>query len=91
MKIVGGIIIAFIVTALPLIIIAGAILLVIKIAKGGSSPKDARARADETKIIQEMYQGLTKMEERVEALETILIESEKHRKERHSDEQTRKL
>jgi phage shock protein B len=86
-----GVIIVFIVIALPLIIIAGTILLGIKIIKGGSSPKDPRARADETRIIQEIYQGLTRMEERVEALETILIESEKHRKERHSDEQTRKL
>lgn len=88
---VVGVIIVFIVIALPLIIIAGTTLLGIKIIKGGSSPKDPRARADETRIIQEIYQGLTRMEERVEALETILIEREKHRKERHSDEQTRKL
>jgi phage shock protein B len=31
----------------------------------------------EAKMIQEIYHGLTKMEERVEALETLLLEKEK--------------
>ncbi|MDB9823028.1 phage-shock protein [Deltaproteobacteria bacterium] len=77
-----GITIVFIVIAVPLIIIAGAILLGIKIISGGSSSKDPKAKADETKIIQEIYQGLNRMEERVEALETILIERENGRKEK---------
>ena len=37
---------------------------------------------DETRMIQEMYQGLVRMEERIEALETILLE--KDGKGRHS-------
>jgi phage shock protein B len=35
---------------------------------------------DETKMVQEIYQGLSDMEERVEALETILLDREKDRK-----------
>ncbi|MCG8640615.1 MAG: phage shock protein B [Desulfobacterales bacterium] len=68
--------------------IGGAILLVatlglviigiIRAAKsGGLSKKDKQSQAEETKMIQEIYHGLSKMEERVEALETILIESQK--------------
>lgn len=37
---------------------------------------------DETRMIQEMYQGLARMEERIETLETILLE--KDSKGRHS-------
>ena len=74
--------VVFIVIALPLIIVAGTILLAIKIIKGGASSKDPKAQADETRVIQEIYQGLTRMEERVEALETILIEREKGGKEK---------
>jgi phage shock protein B len=33
----------------------------------------------EAQMIQEMYQGLARMEERIEALETILLEKDKER------------
>ena len=55
-------------------IIGGTILLAIKLLKGKTSRKD---QADDSKIIQEIYQGLSIMEERVEALETILLDREK--------------
>ena len=55
-------------------IIGGTILLSIKLLKGKTSRKD---QADDSKIIQEMYQGLSHMEERVETLETILLDREK--------------
>ncbi|MGD9290134.1 MAG: phage-shock protein [Desulfobacterales bacterium] len=55
-------------------IIGGTILLAIKLLKGKTSRKD---QADDSKIIQEIYQGLSLMEERVEALETILLDREK--------------
>jgi phage shock protein B len=42
--------------------------------KGKTSRKD---QADDSKIIQEIYQGLSHMEERLEALETILLDREK--------------
>lgn len=48
---------------------------IIKAAKtGGFSKKEKTANAEETKMIQNIYHGLSKMEERVETLETILLD-----------------
>ncbi len=55
-------------------VIGGTILMSIKLLKGGTSRKD---QAEDSKIIQEIYQGLSHMEERVEALETILLDQDK--------------
>jgi phage shock protein B len=65
--------------AILLIATLGLILIgIIRAAKtGGISKKDRQTHADETKMIQDIYNGLTKMEERIEALETILIERQK--------------
>ncbi len=51
---------------------------IIRAAKtGGISKKDRKTQDEETRMIQDIYHGLSKMEERVEALETILIERKK--------------
>jgi len=55
-------------------VIGGTILMSIKLLKGGASRKD---QAEDSKIIQETYQGLSRMEKRVEALETILLDQDK--------------
>lgn len=58
-------------------LICGTILIIVK-----SRPKQgARGAADheEAQIIQEIYQGLERMEQRIESLETILTEAEKKR------------
>jgi phage shock protein B len=72
----GSIIVAIVFggTVLCLIIIGSTILMAIKILKGGISRKDQKVQADEAKVIQEIYQGLSKMEQRVEALETIILD-----------------
>lgn len=68
--------------------IGGAILFIVTIGlviigiiraskSGGLSGKNKQAQTEETRMIQDIYHGLTKMEERVEALETILIERKK--------------
>jgi len=62
--------------------ISGTILMAIKLIKGGASSKGQKANADESRMIQEIYQGMARMEERVESLETILLERERARKER---------
>ena len=70
------------------ICIGGAILLITTIGlliigiiraskTGGISSKDKQARTEEAQMIQDIYHGLSKMEERVEALETILIERQR--------------
>jgi phage shock protein B len=71
----GAIIVAIIFGGLVLClaIIGGTILLGVKIKKGGLSPRDQRSRTEETRMIQEIYQGLERMEQRIEALETIIL------------------
>ena len=59
---------------LALAIIPGTILMAIKLFRGGISRADRKQQAEETKMIQKIYQGLSRMEERVEALETILLD-----------------
>jgi phage shock protein B len=48
-----------------------------KIIKGGLSRRGQKHDAEEARIIQEMYQGLSRMEARVEALETIILDRER--------------
>jgi phage shock protein B len=51
---------------------------IIKAAKtGGLSKKEKQARTEETRMIQDIYHGLSKMEERLDVLETILIERQR--------------
>ena len=58
---------------LSLAILGGTILMGIKIKKGGLSRKDQRSHTEDTRMIQEIYQGLESMEKRMEALETIIL------------------
>jgi phage shock protein B len=62
---------------LALAIIPGTILLAIKFLRGGQSAGD---QAEEAKMIQQIYKSLSVMEERVEALETILLDQEKRKR-----------
>lgn len=66
----GGVIIA-------LTIIATTILTAMRLRHGEISPKGKQHQADEAGMIQEIYQGLEKMEARVESLETILMDQKK--------------
>jgi len=62
---------------LILAIIGSTILMAIKIIKGGVSRKGQNLQTDEAKKIQEIYQGLSRMEKRIEALETIILDSDR--------------
>ena len=66
----GGIVLA-------LTIIGSTILMGLRILKGGISKKDKASESNESKIVQEIYQGMTRMENRVEALETIILDRER--------------
>jgi phage shock protein B len=57
-----------------LAIIGSTVLIALKILKGSLSRKGRGAETEEVRLVQEMYRGLSRMEERVEALETILLE-----------------
>ncbi|MCP3873733.1 MAG: phage-shock protein [Desulfobacteraceae bacterium] len=65
--------------AILLIATLGLIIIgIIRASKtGGLSKKEKQAQSEETKMIQDIYYGLSKMEERVESLETILIERQR--------------
>ena len=62
---------------LVLSIIGSTILIAMKIIRGGFSRKGQRLQSEEAKMIQEIHKGLKRMEERVEALETIILERER--------------
>lgn len=61
---------------LGLVVIGSTILMAIKILKGDMSRKGQRLQSEEARILQEVHQGLDRMENRLEALETILFDQE---------------
>ena len=65
-----------------LTIIGSTILMGLNILKGGVSKKGQKIMDDEARMIQEIYTNISKMEKRVEALETLILDRD--RKERRS-------
>ena len=65
---------------LCLAVIGGTILMIIRLRQGGLSHRNREKQTEEARMIQEMYHGLGKLEERVESLETILMD---HRGKEH--------
>jgi len=64
-------------TVLVLAIIGSTLITAIKVIKGGVSRKGQKLEAEEAGRVQEIYQGLSGMEERVETLETLLLDRER--------------
>ncbi len=61
-------------------LVFGTIVTFVKILKGDISRKRQKTDAKEAGMIQEIFQGMSGMEERIETLETLLLDRE--RKER---------
>ena len=59
---------------LSLAVVGGTILMTIRLRQGGLSRKDRQEQMNEAEMIQEIYNGLSKMEKRIDALETILMD-----------------
>ena len=59
---------------LSLAVVGGTILMSIRLRQGGLSKKDRAQQMNEAEMIQEIYSGLSKMEKRIDALETILMD-----------------
>jgi len=55
-------------------ILGSTVLMGIKIIKGGITSKGRQSETEDARVIQEIYKGLNRMESRVEALETLLME-----------------
>ena len=64
---------------LSLSIIGGTIIFAMKIIKGGGSGRGRKSQSEEAMMIQEIYSGLSQMEERVDSLETLLLNRERSR------------
>jgi phage shock protein B len=70
-----------------LFVIIFAFVLALKRTQGSSSiQRGGKLATDETRLMQEIYQGLSRMEERVEALETILLDRERNKKRKEREE-----
>ena len=59
------------------LILGGTLLGALRIWKGEGGKTRQTNNAEEARLIQDIYHGLLKMEERVEALETLLLERER--------------
>jgi len=60
---------------IPMVVIIVA-LAALRILKGGQRGKSKQQAEEETGMIQAIYQELSRMEERIEALETLLVDQE---------------
>ena len=70
-------------------LVVGVVFWGLKGAKGLPGRSSSQQLEEETRIIQEIYKGLNKMEERIEALETILCEQQQYSQQspkEHDDE-----
>lgn len=66
---------------LALAVIGTTVLMGLKLLRGGVSRRSRGMEQEEARMIQEIYQGLSGLEQRIETLETILME--KDGKDRH--------
>ncbi len=68
--------------AIPLVAIIGGLAVeALKVVRQGDGRAGRQASAEETRLVQQMHEMLQKMEERIEALETLLIDREQKREE----------
>lgn len=57
-------------------IVCGTVLAIIKTRRSGLMGGSGKNQSEEARVIQEIYQGLSRMEERIDALETILMDKQ---------------
>lgn len=67
---------------LSLGIICGTILLGIRARHGGISRNSREQAREEARMIQEIYHGMSMLEDRIDALETILMDRDKKERNR---------
>ena len=78
-SIIGIVMVSGIVTVMILGTIGGLVIGFVKAMKSGSGSRTRGEDRNETALIQEMHQGLVKMSERVETLETLLVNDERYK------------
>ena len=55
------------------------LVIIVAMLRKGPRRKRDRIEADETRLIQELNQGINKLESRIDSLETILLENERRK------------
>ncbi|MEW5912062.1 MAG: hypothetical protein AB1814_05875 [Thermodesulfobacteriota bacterium] len=63
--------------ALVLALLGGVAVAIVRIIKGPRARAEDSDQQEEARLMQELHQGLSRMEQRIEALETILLEKDK--------------
>ncbi len=61
-----------------LILIFGSLYWLYVMGRNGVCRKDQRYNAEDTEIIQELHRGMERMGQRIESLETILLDQGEH-------------
>jgi phage shock protein B len=75
-----GILAIVFIFGLPAIALCGFILLrALRILKGDPAERSRAALAEDARLMQEIHEGLLRMEERIEALETIVLDHPRDR------------
>ena len=70
---------ALLVAVIVVVLLAGvAGLIIALISRRPSRKEEMRMRDDEARLMQELHRGFTRMEQRVETLETILLDRAEH-------------
>ena len=81
-EIIGIVMVFGIVAVMVLGTIGGLVIGIVSVLKGGTGKKGKKAQSDEreeTALIQEMHRGLVKMAERVESLETLVVNDDRYK------------
>jgi phage shock protein B len=64
---------------IPLAAVVGGVIIAFRAAGNEGSKSSPAEQAEDARLIQDMHRTLTKMEQRVEALETLLMDRELER------------
>lgn len=80
-EIIGVIAVSGVVSVMIIMSLGIVTSILVKSIRGGTR-RSRNSDASETKLIQEIYHGLNKMDQRIEALETLLLDKDEERKKR---------
>jgi phage shock protein B len=73
---VGVIMFVLLILVVIMLVPIAAIVLLLRLVFRGTSDGYRRSNPEEARIMQEIHRGLTRMEERIDALETIVLDRE---------------
>lgn len=66
--------IAFFLITVGLPIVCGTLICLVKILRGGGGKKRRQTEAEEARLIQQIHRDVTRLESRIESIETIVME-----------------